>query len=185
MCWHRSSWRRSPLALRQSLRTPGRGASGQPAGRHCSPHTRKKPDSRSAELGPAHQRKTKFCSQPGPPSRKLAQASYSHPSGGRQKKQELQNHGLQNENHDHRELTKLTTWTTALCNLMKLGAMPYRATQDGWVMVDSPDKMWSTGEGNGKPLQDSCLENPMNNMKRQKDRTLKDELSRSAGPICH
>ena len=36
--------------------------------------------------------------------------------------------------------------------------------------------MWSTGEGNGKPLQYSCLENPMNNMKRQKDRTVKDKL---------
>ena len=41
--------------------------------------------------------------------------------------------------------------------------------------------MWSTGEGNGKPLQYSCLKNPMNSMKRQKDRTLKDELSRSVG----
>ena len=41
--------------------------------------------------------------------------------------------------------------------------------------------MWSTGEGNGKPLQYSCLENPMNTMKRQKDRTLKDELPRSVG----
>ena len=46
-------------------------------------------------------------------------------------------------------------------------------------MVKSSDKMWSTGEGNGKPLKYSCLENPMNNMKRQKDRTLKDELPRS------
>ena len=54
-----------------------------------------------------------------------------------------------------------------------------RATQDGWVMVESSEKMWSTGEGNGKPLQYSCLENPMNSMKRQKDRTLKDELLRS------
>ena len=41
-----------------------------------------------------------------------------------------------------------------------------RATQDGWVMAESSDKMWSTGEGNGKPLQYSCLRNPMNNMKR-------------------
>ena len=45
-------------------------------------------------------------------------------------------------------------------------------------MVESSDKMWSTGDKNGKPLQYSCLENPMNSMKRQKDRTLKDELSR-------
>ena len=60
-------------------------------------------------------------------------------------------------------------------------AMPCRATQDGQVMVESPDKTWSTGEGNGKPLQCSCPENPMNSMKRQKDMTLKDELSRSVG----
>ena len=59
--------------------------------------------------------------------------------------------------------------------------MPFRAPQDGWVMVESSDKTWSTGEGNGKPLQYSCLENPMNNMKRQKDRTLKDELLRLVG----
>ena len=45
-------------------------------------------------------------------------------------------------------------------------------------MVEHSDKTWSTGEGNGKPLQYSCLENPMNSMKRQRDRTLKDELPR-------
>ena len=60
--------------------------------------------------------------------------------------------------------------------------MPCRATQDGRVMVESSDKIWSTGEGNGKPLQYSCLENPMNSMKRQKDRTLKDELPRLVVP---
>ena len=59
--------------------------------------------------------------------------------------------------------------------------MPCSAAQDGQVMMESSDKMWSTGEGNGKPLQYSCLENPMNSMKRQKDRTLKDELPRSVG----
>ena len=59
--------------------------------------------------------------------------------------------------------------------------MPCRATQDGWVMVESSDKTWSAGEGNGKPLQYSCLENPMNSMKRQKDRTLKDEPPRLVG----
>ena len=48
-------------------------------------------------------------------------------------------------------------------------------------MVESSDKTWSTEEGNGKPLQYSCLENPINSMKRQKDRTLKNELPRSAG----
>ena len=56
-----------------------------------------------------------------------------------------------------------------------------RGTQDGQVMVESSDKRWSTGEGNGKPLQYSCLENPKNRMKRQKDRTLKVELARFAG----
>ena len=50
-----------------------------------------------------------------------------------------------------------------------------------WVIVESSDKMCPTGEGNGKPLQYSCLENPMNSMKRQKDMTPKDELPRSAG----
>ena len=48
-------------------------------------------------------------------------------------------------------------------------------------MVESSDKMCSTGEGNGKPLQYSCLESPMNSMNRQNDRTLKDELPRSVG----
>ena len=56
-----------------------------------------------------------------------------------------------------------------------------RATQDRWVMVESSDEMWSTGERNGEPLQYYCLENPMNGMKRQKDKTLKDELPRSVG----
>ena len=66
---------------------------------------------------------------------------------------------------------------------MKLWAMPCRDTQDGWVMVESSDKMWSTGEGYSKPLQYSCLENPMNSMKRQKYRTLKDELPRLVGAL--
>ena len=55
------------------------------------------------------------------------------------------------------------------------------ATQDGWVMMERCDRMWPTGEGNGKPLQYSCLENPMNSMKRQNDRILKEELPRSVG----
>ena len=55
------------------------------------------------------------------------------------------------------------------------------ATQDGWVLVENSDKTWSPGEGNGKPLHYSCLENPMNNMKRQIYRTLKDELPRLVG----
>ena len=59
--------------------------------------------------------------------------------------------------------------------------MPCRATQDGWAMVENSDKMWSTGERNRKPLQYFCLENLINSMKMQKDKTLKDELPRSVG----
>ena len=70
--------------------------------------------------------------------------------------------------------------TTALSNSMKL-SHAHGATQDGQVLVERSDRMWSTGEGNGKPLQYSCLDNPMNSMKRQKDRTLKEELPRSVG----
>ena len=72
------------------------------------------------------------------------------------------------------------TRTTALSNSMKL-SHACGATQDGRVMVERSDRMWSTGEGNGKPLQYSCLENPMNSMKRQNDRILKEKLPRSLG----
>ena len=72
------------------------------------------------------------------------------------------------------------TRTTDLSNSMK----PSHAcgvTQVGRVMVERPDRMWSTGEGNGKALQYPCLENPMNSMKRQNDRIPKEELPRSLG----
>ena len=59
--------------------------------------------------------------------------------------------------------------------------MPSRTIQDGQVMVERSYSMWSTGEGNGKPLQYSCLENHMNSMERQNDRTLKEEFPRSLG----
>ena len=72
------------------------------------------------------------------------------------------------------------TRTTALSNSMKL-SHARGATQDGRVMVERSDRMWSTGEGNGKPLQYSCLESPMNSMKRENDRILKEELPRSVG----
>ena len=119
--------------------------------------------------------------QPVPPIRKFAQASYLLPSEYRQKKQELQSHSLQNENYNHRKLTKVITQITALCNSVKLWAIPCRATQDRLVMAKSSDKTWSAEEGNGKPLQHSCLETPMNSMKRRKDKTLKDELPRLVG----
>ena len=69
------------------------------------------------------------------------------------------------------------TRTTALNNSMKL-SHARRAIQDGRVMVERSDRMWSTGEGNGKPLWYSCLENPMNSMKSQNDRILKEDLPR-------
>ena len=72
------------------------------------------------------------------------------------------------------------TRTTALSNSMKL-SHARRVTQDGPVMAERSDRMWSTGERNGKPLQYSCLENPMNSMKRQNDSILKEELLRSVG----
>ena len=56
--------------------------------------------------------------------------------------------------------------------------MPCGATQDGRVMVERSDRMWSIEEENDKPLQYSCLKNPMNSVKRQKDTTLRDEPAR-------
>ena len=72
------------------------------------------------------------------------------------------------------------TRTTALSNSMKL-SHACGATLDGQVILERSDRMWSTGERNGKPLQYSCLENPMNSMKRQNDRILKEVLPRSLG----
>ena len=70
------------------------------------------------------------------------------------------------------------TRTTALSNSMK-PSHAFGATQDRWVMVERSDRMWSTGEGNDKLLQYSCLENPMNSRKRQNHRIPKEELLRS------
>ena len=68
-----------------------------------------------------------------------------------------------------------------LATSMKLWAMPCRATQDEQGMMESSDKTRPTRKGNGKPCQSSCLENPVNSMKRQKYRTLKDEFPRLVG----
>ena len=102
--------------------------------------------------------------------------SQSLPSGSFHKPHLSPWEGRQNENHNHRKLTNLITGTTALSNSMKLCTMPCRATQDRRVIVESSDKMWSTGEGNS-----NCLENPVNSRKRQKDMTLKYELPRLVG----
>ena len=87
--------------------------------------------------------------QPFPPIRKLPQASYPHPSEGRR-----------NENHNHRKLTKLITWITTLSNSMKLWATSCTATQDGWVMVESSGKTWSTGEGMANHFSILALRTP-------------------------
>ena len=74
----------------------------------------------------------------------------------------------------------MITLTTALSKSMKLSHAMWGHPR--WVvMVERSDRMWSTGEGTGKPLQYSCVENPMNSMKRQNDRTLKEEFPRSIG----
>ena len=82
--------------------------------------------------------------------------------------------------YSHKTSQSNHTRTTALSNSMKL-SHACGATQNGRVMVERSDRMWSTGEGNSKPLQYSCLENSTNSMKRQNDRILKEELPRSVG----
>ena len=76
------------------------------------------------------------------------------------------------------------TRATALSNSMK-PSHAWGATQDGWVMVERSDRVWSTGEGNGKPLQYSCLENPMNSMKRQNEDTKRGTPQAIRCPICY
>ena len=92
---------------------------------------------------------------------------------GHQRANTLKPHSQKTSQSNH-------TRTTALSNSMKLSHVR-GATQDGRFTVERFDRMQSTGEGNGKPLQYSCLENPMNSMKRQNDRILKDKLPRSVG----
>ena len=76
------------------------------------------------------------------------------------------------------------TRNTALSNSMKLSHALWGHPR--WVgIVERSDRMWSTGEGNGKPLQYSCLENPMNSMKRQNDRILKETRQANRCPICY
>ena len=82
--------------------------------------------------------------------------------------------------HSQKSSQSNHTRTTALSNSMKLSHVR-EATQDGQVTVERSDRMSSTGEGNGKPLQYSCLENHMNSMKTQNDRILKEEIPRSVG----
>ena len=102
----------------------------------------------------------------GPPikTRPSFPLSQSLPSGSFHKPLILIHQRADNENQNHRKLTKLITWTTALSSSIRLWAMPCREGQDGRVMAESSDKTWSTGERNGNPLQYSCLENPMSSL---------------------
>ena len=86
-------------------------------GGNTAPVMNRKLDLRFTEHGLTHQSKTQFSPEPIPPIRNLAQASYTHPS-----------EGIQNENHNNTKLTKMITWITALCNLIKLWTMLCRAT---------------------------------------------------------
>ena len=88
------------------------------------------------------------------------------------------------ENDSQRKLTSLVTWTTALSSSLKLWAMPCRVTQDRQVMVVWSHKMWSTGEGMANYFSILALRKTWKSMKRQKDRTLEDELSRSVCIQC-
>ena len=92
---------------------------------------------------------------------------------GHQRADTLKPYSQKTSHSDH-------TRTTVVSNSMKLSHAP-RASQDRQVMVERSERMWSPGEGNGKPLQYSCLENSMNSMKRQKERTLRGELPGSVG----
>ena len=153
--WPKSFWRRTPY---HGL------ASCQTTGREHSPTHQQKIGLKIYLAWPCPSEQDQDSPQPVPTIRKFPQTSYPYPSEGRQ-----------NGNYSYRELTKLITWITALSNSVKLWAMKLRrATQDGRVMVESSDKMWSTREGNGKSLQYSYLENPMNILKWQKVMTLRD-----------
>ena len=152
-CWGRyrivqPPWRRSPL----SSLPPGSLASGQTTRREHSPTYQQKIRLKIYWAWPCLSEQ-----DPVSPSVSLShqEASISLLSFSIREQKEW-------------KLTNLITWTTALSNSVKLWVMPYRATQDGRVVVESSHKMWSTGEGNGKPLQYSCLENPMRSIKRQK-----------------
>ena len=79
-------------------------------------------------------------------------------AGGHQRADKMKPYSQKTSQSNH-------TRTTALSNSIKL-SHARGATQDGQVMVERSDRMWSTGEGNGKPLHYSCLEDPMNSMKR-------------------
>ena len=92
---------------------------------------------------------------------------------GHQRADTLKPHSQKTSQSNH-------TRTTAMSNSMK-PSHACGATQDRWGMVERFDTMRSTGEGNGKPLHYSCLENPMNSMKRQNDRIMKEELPRTVG----
>ena len=130
-------------------------------GGNTAPPINRKLDYRLLSMNPAHQCKTQIPPQPVPPIWKLQEVSYPYLSEDRQ-----------NENHNHRKLSKLFTWITALSNSMKLWAMPCRATQDRQVTVE----FWWNVVNWRREWQTTSVFLPWEsmNMKRQKDITLKD-----------
>ena len=131
--------------------------SGQTTGREHSPALQQKIGLKFTDHGPAHKNKTQF------PPQSLTSGSFHkplillHQRADRLKTTITENYPM----WSHGPQPCLIQWNYEPC--------PCRATQDGWVMVESSDKTWSTGEGNDKPLQFSCLKNPRNSMKKQKD----------------
>ena len=110
-------------------------ASGQATGREHSPTHQQKIGLKIYWARPHPSEQDPVSPSVSLPIRKLPKGSYSSPTEGRQ-----------NENHNHRKLTKLITWTIAFSNSIKLWPMSCRATQDGQVIVESSDKTWPTGE---------------------------------------
>ena len=168
--WNKSFWRRSLFPLTLPCLT-----SGETAGREHSPTHKQKMGLRIAWewLHPSEQDPD---APTAIPSHQEASKSFLSLSIRGHTEWEPQLQKINQSDH----------WSqTALSNSVKLWIMLCRSTQNGRVMVESSNKMWSTGERNGKPLQYSSLENPTNSMKWQKDRTLKDELSVGRCLICY
>ena len=92
---------------------------------------------------------------------------------------------LNNNPQSPLQAPKGLSWWKGLRNSVKRWAMPWGVSQNRQIIVKSSDKMWSTGGGSGNPLQYSCLENPENSMKRQKDRKPEDEPPRLEDVQCY
>ena len=120
-----------------------------------------------------------------PPQTTILSFCISFPCGWSWSLSPVQCEGRQNENNNHIKLIKLITWTIALSMSVKQWAIPGRATHDGRVMVDISDKPWSTGEGNGNPLQYSCLKSHEKYEKGKQYDTERWTFQVARCPICY